>query len=97
MIVSNNIMKIPVNDLLDSLKIGYEEYRDCLEREHDAEDLSHVKGFCTTIEQILSSYGGITKSEILDIKKPLIGELSLRRKPPKVDYDVPTFIRKQQD
>ena len=95
--MSDVIMQIPVADLLGSLKSGYEEYRDCLEKGHDEEDLAHIKGFCTTIEQILASYGQVTKAEMLDIKRPIIGDISFRRKPAKIDYDVPTFIRKQKD
>jgi len=95
--MSDVIIQIPVSDLLDSLKSGYEEYRDCLEKGHDEEDLAHIKGFCTTIEQILASYGKVTKAEILDLKRPIIGNISLRRKPAKVDYNIPTFIRKQKD
>ena len=95
--MSDRVMQIPVSDFLDSLKSGYEEYRDCLENGYDEEDLAHIKGFCTTIEQIISSYGGVTKAEMLAIKRPIIGEISLRRAKPKVNYEVPTFIRRQQD
>ena len=95
--MNNKIMEIPLNDLLGSLKSGYKEYKDCLEKGHDEEDLAHIKGFCTTIEQILSAYGQVTKSEMLAIKNPILGNISLRRKAPKIDYDIPTFIRKQQD
>jgi len=83
--------------ILDSLKSGYKEYKNCLENNHDEEDLAHVKGFCTTIEQILASYGKVTKAEILAIKRPIIGDISLKRKELKPNYDIPTFIRKQQD
>ena len=95
--MSNEIMQIPVDDFLDSLKSGYEEYRDCLANGHDEEDLSHVKGFCVTIEQILASYAKITSTEMLAIKKPIIGNVSLRRKKPKVNYDIPTIIRNKID
>ena len=95
--MSDRVIQIPVSDFLDSLKSGYEEYRDCLENGHDEEDLSHIKGFCTTIEQIISSYGGVTKAEMLAIKRPIIGETSLRRAKPKVNYEIPTIIRRQQD
>jgi len=95
--MNNKIMQIPVIDLLSSLKSGYKEYRDCLEKGNDLEDLAHIKGFCTTIEQILAAYGDVTKTEMLDIKKPILGDISLRRKPPKVDYDVPTIFRKPKD
>jgi hypothetical protein len=33
--MSEKIMQIPVNDLLESLKSGYEEYKICLEKGHD--------------------------------------------------------------
>ncbi len=95
--MNEKVMQIPVDDFLDSLKSGYEEYRDCLAQGHDEEDLGHIKGFCVTIEQILASYGGITSSEMLEIKKPIIGNISLRRKKAKTNYDIPTFIRKQKD
>ena len=95
--MNEKIMQIPVSDLLDSLKSGYEEYIKCVKNGHDGEDLAHIKGFCTTIEQIISSYGGVTKAEMLAIKRPIIGEISLRRAKPKVNYEVPTFIRRQQD
>ena len=95
--MSKEIMQIPVRELLDSLKLGYEEYKKCLENEHDLEDLAHVKGFCTTIEQMLSIYGDVTKVEMIAIKKPILGDISLKRKAPKVNYDIPTFVRKQKD
>jgi hypothetical protein len=95
--MSKKIIEIPVNELLDSLKLGYEEYKKCLEDEHDLEDLSHVKGFCTTLEQMLAIYGDVTKVEMMNIKKPILGNISLKRKAPKVNYDIPTFIRKQKD
>ena len=95
--MNDKMMQIPVDDFLDSLKSGYEEYRDCLANGHDEEDLSHIKGFCVTIEQILASYGKVTSTEMLAIKKPIIGNVSLRRAKAKVNYDIPTFVRKQQD
>jgi len=94
--MNDKIMQIPVNDFLDSLKSGYEEYKTCLEKGHDENDLSHVKGFCVTIEQILASYGGVTSVEMMDIKRPILGNISLRRKDI-IDYDKPTYIRRQKD
>ncbi len=95
--MNNKVMQIPVDDLLGSLKSGYEEYRDCLANGHDEEDLGHIKGFIVTIEQILASYGGVTSTEMLAIKKPIIGDVSLRRKKPKINYDIPTIVRNQKD
>jgi len=95
--MSDKIMQIPVDDLLESLKSGYEEYKECLENGHDEDDLSHIKGFCVTLEQMLASYGGITSTEMLAIKKPIIGNISLRRKQPKVNYDIPTVFRNKKN
>jgi len=92
------MIKIPKEELLESLKSGYIEYKSCVERGNDATDLAHVKSFCVTIEQILSAYGGVTKEEMLMIKRPIIGDISLRRKTFAVDrinYDAPTIFRKQ--
>jgi len=90
-------MQIPVKDLLESLKSGYEEYRDCLAKGNDEEDLGQIKGFCVTIEQILASYSEVSSAEMLEIKKPIIGNISLRRKDPMIDYDEPSYLRKQRD
>lgn len=95
---NKRILEIPLKDLLESLEDGYKEYRDSLAAGHDKEDLAHIKGFCTTIEQMLNLYGGITSEEMLKIKRPIIGEISLRRK--KIlkndkDYEIPTIWRRQ--
>lgn len=91
-----NIMQIPVDDLLNALEDGYKDYKKSLENNTDNEDLAHVKGYCTTIEQILAAYGGVTSAQMMAIKKPIIGNVSLRRKI-HVDYDTPTYIRRQKD
>lgn len=96
-------MEIQVDELLESLKEGYLEVKHCLENGSDAEDLAHVKGFCVTIEQILAAYGGATKEEMLAIKEPIIGSLSLRRKTNdsvkkidmNADFDTPTVLRRK--
>lgn len=96
-------MQIPIQDLLESLKAGYEEYKQCLENKHDEVDLAHVKGYCTTIEQILAAYGNVTKEEMLAIKEPIIGTISLRRKIKEnstkidmnADFDTPTILRRE--
>ena len=93
------MIQIPKKELLESLKYGYLEYKEGIANGDSEVDLAHVKGFCTTIEQILSVYGDVTTQEIRAIKRPIIGEISLRRKKkPKVasedvDYDIPTIFR----
>lgn len=95
------MIQIPKEELLESLKMGYSEYKDCIGTGADEVDLAHVKGFCTTLEQILSAYGNVTLEEMLEIKRPIIGEVSLRRKKKteesndEVDYDIPTIFRKK--
>jgi len=94
------MIQIPKDELLESLKLGYTEYRDCVANGSDSVDLAHIKGYCVTIEQILSAYGGVSKEIIMEIKKPIIGDISLRRgkkKNSSTDYDVPTIFRKQFD
>ncbi|EDZ62977.1 hypothetical protein CBGD1_595 [Sulfurimonas gotlandica GD1] len=62
--------------------------------------MAHVKGYCVTIEQILSAYSGVSKEKIIEIKRPIIGDVSLRRgkkQDSNTDYDVPTIFRKQFD
>ena len=93
------MMNIPKEDILESLKLGYEEYRDCLASGNTIEDLAHVAGYCTTLEQLLAGYGNVTSEEMITIRKPIIGEISLRRKQQvdvNADYDVPTIFRREK-
>ena len=98
------MMQIPKEELLESLKEGYIEVKVCLENAADAEELAHVKGFCRTIEQILAAYGGVTEEEILIIKEPIIGGISVKRRDNEdkksaidmnVDFDTPTILRRK--
>ncbi|WP_151899690.1 hypothetical protein MLC52_09835 [Sulfurimonas sp. NW15] len=92
------MIQISTEELLESLKLGYIEYKECLAIGSDNVDLAHIKGYCTTLEQILIAYGNISKETILEIRKPIIGDVSLRRKKRNakdIDYDVPTILRKQ--
>lgn len=96
------MIQIAKEELLESLKYGYTEYKNGIANGDSEVDLSHVKGFCTTIEQILSAYGNVSVEEMLEIKRPIIGEVSLRRKKKtkvatstEVDYEIPTIFRKK--
>ena len=97
------MIQIPKDELLESLKLGYTEYRDSLANGNDKEDLAHIKGYCVTIEQILAAYGGVTKEEMLEIKQPIIGNISLRRAEKQqpdminVDLNTPSVFRKKID
>jgi hypothetical protein len=96
--VEKKTIKIPLDELLLSLEDGYIEIKNLLKNETDEVDLAHVKGFCTTIEQILVAYGNISVDEIMKIKTKIIGNMSLRRKSDQISFlsnlDEPTYIRK---
>lgn len=94
--MSEKIMQIPISDLLLSLEAGYKDYKQSLENNTGEEDVGHIKGYCTTIEQILAAYGDVTSAEMMEIKTPILGNISLRRKEI-VDYDKPTYFRRQKD
>ena len=93
------MIQIPKEELLESLKYGYMEYKEGIAHGDSEVDLAHIKGFCTTIEQILSAYGNVTLEEMMAIKRPIIGEVSLRRNRKQkvasedIDYDIPTIFR----
>jgi len=92
------MIKIPKEELIESLKLGYTEYKDCVASGSDAVDLAHIKGYCVTLEQILSAYGAVSKETMLEIKRPIIGDVSLRRakkQDANINFDVPTIFRKQ--
>ena len=92
------MIQIPKDELLESLKLGYQEYKESVADGVDAVDLAHVKGYCVTIELILNAHGDVTAEEMMKIKRPIIGEVSLRRakkQNTEIDYDVPTIFRKQ--
>ena len=100
--MNEQLMQIPLKDLLDSIKDGYIEYKKCVENGSDEVDLAHVAGFCTTMEQILSSYGKVTDAEIEAIKEPILGNITLTRKKKglnisSVDLETPAIFRRQQD
>ena len=95
------MIQIPKEELLESLRYGYTEYKNSIANADSDVDIAHVKGFCTTIEQILSAYGDVSLEEMMKIKRPIIGEISLRRKKKseesdgEVDYEIPTIFRKK--
>lgn len=97
------MIQIPVEELLDSLKEGYTEYKKCAANGNDEVDLAHIKSFCTTIEQILRAYGDIAPEEIRKIKEPIIGNISLGRKKKnstkidlEADLEEPTIFRRKK-
>jgi hypothetical protein len=95
------MINIPVEDLLDSLKTGYMEYKESVKNGSDEITLAHIKGFCTTIEQILNLYGNVSSEEIMAIKRPIIGDVSLRIKKNILNYsdtdlEEPTILRRQK-
>lgn len=72
------MMQIPAQEILSSLEDGYKEYKKSKAEGKSEVILAHIKGFCTTLEQILSAYSEISQEEIIKIKEPILGNESLR-------------------
>ena len=97
------MMQIPTQEMLLSLEEGYKEYKKSKAEGESEVILAHIKGFCTTLEQILSAYGGVSAEEMTKIKEPILGNESLRINEDKekninlyTDFDVPTIFRKRR-
>lgn len=97
------MMQIPTKEILSSLEDGYKEYKKSKAEGKSEVILAHIKGFCTTLEQIVSAYGGVTIEEIMKIKEPILGRESLRMNEGKenkidlsADFDEPTIFRKHR-
>ena len=100
--MNEQIMKIPVKDLCKSLEDGYREYKSTALTSQDKLEIGHLRGYCRTIEQILNIYGSLTEEDIVNIKKPILGNTSMKfsEKQKKfsdesrhIDYDIPTCFR----
>lgn len=97
------MMQIPTQDILISLEEGYKEYKKSKAEGNSEVTLAHIKGFCTTLEQLLSAYGGVSVEEMMKIKEPILGNESLRMNESKekkidlnADFDEPTIFRKKK-
>jgi hypothetical protein len=97
------MMQIPIEEIILSLEEGYKEYKKSKAEGKSEVALAHIKGFCTTLEQILSAYGGVSVEEMMRIKEPILGNESLRMNTGKenkidlsVDLDQPTIFRKRR-
>ena len=97
------MMQIPTQEMLESLEEGYKEYKKSKAEGKSEVILAHIKGFCTTLEQIISAYGGVSVEEMMKIKEPILGNESLRMNDGKgnkidlsADFDEPTIFRKRR-
>ena len=97
------MMQIPTQEMLLSLEEGYKEYKKSKAEGRSEIILAHIKGFCTTLEQILSVYGGVSAEEMIKIKEPILGNESLLMNEGKgnkidlsADFDEPTIFRKKK-
>ena len=94
--MNNKTIEIPIEELLESLKKGYIEYKDCLENTSNDIEIAYTKSFCATIEQILISYSDITHAQIMAIKRPILKRISVIDKKDinlDIDYEIPTIFR----
>ena len=98
--MEEKILQIPVSEMVESLKLGYEEYKDVFEKSNNVEDLGYLRGYCRTIEKILFVYGELSKEEVLSIQQATIGDMRLEpiKKTPSNDdeLDIPTYFRNQK-
>ena len=97
---NNEIVKIPVEELLESLRLGYIDYKECVSNKINEIDLVYTETFCVTLEEILTSYSEITMAEIKVLKRSILKDISSvrtedRKLPIDIDYDIPTIFRQK--
>lgn len=96
------MLQIPVEEIVESLVHGYHEYKIAKENGHSSIDLAHIKGFCTTMEQILEIWGSFSDEEIKKIKAPILGDENLNRKKSEqiivnqdTNLETPAYLRRK--
>ena len=90
----NSTITMEKEDLIESLKFGYEEYK-TVSKQEDEVELAHIKGFCSALEQIGIFFGSMSNEEIAEIKYPIIGKVSMKLSK-KVNLDEPSYIRRKK-
>jgi hypothetical protein len=65
-------------DLLDSLKFSYLQHKAC-KNDGNTVNIAYSQGYCIAIEDILASHFGVTTNKIAEIRKFILGDISLGR------------------
>ena len=95
--MEEKILEIPLSELIESLKLGYKEYKEALMQKNDLEDIGYLRGYCITLERILQAYGEMTTEEISTIKKAVLGDVEIKRQtalPQNDELDAPAYFRR---
>lgn len=88
------MVKISREEVAYNLELKYEKYKDFLHNGSE-KDLIYTKGYCRALEQISMIFGDFSEEEIIEIKKPIIGNISMVQEE-EVDLDTPTYLRKKK-
>ncbi|EDZ63308.1 hypothetical protein SMGD1_2057 [Sulfurimonas gotlandica GD1] len=71
-------MKTDTEDLLDSLKFSYIQYKACTSNDN-AVNTAYTQGYCIALEDILEVHFGVTPNKIIEIRKSILGDNPLGR------------------
>lgn len=87
------MISIKDDEFTHNLKIKYEIFKEH-SKNSEEEELLYIRGYCRALEQIAIVFGDFTEEQIADIKRPIIGNISMRQEK-KVDLDQPTYLRQE--
>lgn len=71
-------MRTDVKDLLDGLKFSYLQYK-ASKSSGSTVNIAYTQGYCIALEDILEVHFGVTTNKIREIKKDILGNISLDR------------------
>jgi len=89
------MIKIKDEELIHNLTKEYEDFKQ-YSKNNNEEELIYTKGFCRALERIAIVFGDFTEEQIAELKRPIIGNISMDMKKIE-DLDIPSHIRKNID
>jgi hypothetical protein len=87
------MIEIKKEELIKTLKNAYAEFKEYSDQNKETE-LIFARGFCRALEQIALIHGKFTTVEIAELKRPIIGNVSMLLES-EVDLDTPAYLRKK--
>lgn len=69
-------MTTTTEDLLDSLKFSYLEYKECKNNDNSI-NTAYKQGYCIALEDILEVSFGVPTLKIIEIRKSILGDVTL--------------------
>jgi ABC-type multidrug transport system ATPase subunit len=85
---------MPKDDLVESLKLAYGKFKVASEN-GDNEAIEYMRGFSYALERVGLVYKKLTATEIEEIKRSIIGNVSMSREEI-INLDEPTYIRRKK-